>query len=386
MYNFDKKINRLNTNTIKWDGCKDIIPLWIADMDFECADEIKEAIIKRANHNLYGYTKACDEAYNAIINWQKTHNNNELKKNNIVFNTGVMYGVLLAIKLLSDEGDKIIVQTPVYPPFMSTPNSINREVVTNPLINNNGYYKMDLKDLESKLKKDPKIKMMLLCNPHNPVGRVWKKDELEALVALLSKYQVFLVCDEIHGDLMIKSNKLTSIYQVDEKYHNSIIAISSPTKTFNIAGLKVAYMMIKDVTLQERFAHEAKIYGINSINVFGYAAIRAAYENGQIWLNEVLAYIESNFEFLDSYLNEYLPKCHFLIPEGTYLAWVDFSEYGIGDDFFERLTKEGGVFLNPGKIFSLDHATFARINVACSRELLKEALDRIVAFINKNQR
>lgn len=383
MYNFDKVIDRSKSNSVKWNNCDGIIPLWIADMDFPCANEITEQIINRAKHPIYGYTNVPEAVYEAIIKWQYDHNGIKLNKNNLVFNVGVMQGIYLAIKLLTTKKDKIIVQTPIYPPFINTPKELQRECVFNPLINNDGYYTMDLVGLEDKLKNDPNIKVMLLCNPHNPVGRVWTKKELNDLLTILDRYQIFLICDEIHGDLMMKNHKLTSIYNVDEKYNNRIIVMSSPTKTFNIAGIKIAYTMIKDIKLQERFAHEAKNCGISAINIFGYEAIIAAYNHGQVWLDEALEYIEGNFDYLKEYLQKYLPKCHYLKPEGTYLAWVDFGEYGVKEDFCSILTKEARVFLNAGVNYSEDTKTYARINVACPRSTLTKGLDRIREYFTK---
>ena len=265
-----------------------------------------------------------------------------------------------------------MVMTPVYPPFFNIPTTLNREVVYVPLLDDGN---MNLEMMEETLKNDSSIKMLIFCNPHNPIGKSWTKDELEAMLEIATKYNVLVVSDEIHADLCFK--KHTSMLGVNKKYNDSILLLGAPTKTFNLAGMKISYAIIPNQELCSKFAASAKASGLSSINIFGFEACSAAYNHGDEWLKDCLNYIYGNMKWLKKFLNEYLPKCKFEIPEATYLAWVDFSEYHLPDNFAEILKFEGHVELQDGRGFK-DSDGYQRINCACPRTTLVEGMTRVV--------
>ena len=376
---FENPQSRIGTKCTKWDRYEsryqinDVIPLWVADMDFECPKEVSEAIIKRASHPIYGYTDPSNDCIHAIINWEKRHHGIDILKDEIVFTTGVVYAIYTAIETFLKEDEKVMVMTPVYPPFFNIPNTLNREVVYNPLLDNGN---IDLIKMEEYLKNDSKIKMLIFCNPHNPIGKSWTKNELNEMLEIAYKYKLLVISDEIHADLTFKHQHI-SMLNVDKKYNDQILLLGAPTKTFNLAGMKISYAIIPNKQICEQFAKNAKASGLSSINIFGYEACSAAYKYGDEWLDKCLNYIYDNMVWLKQYLNKNLPKCKFEIPEATYLAWVDFSEYHLPDNFTEILKFEGHVELQDGKGFK-DSDYFQRINCACPRSTLVEGMDRIV--------
>ena len=378
MNKFEKPQSRISTNCTKWDrytsryNLDDMIALWVADMDFECPDAVSEAIIKRAKHQIYGYTDPSLDCIESIINWEKRHHDIDVKKEEIVFTTGVVYAIYTAIETFLEKDDKVMVMTPVYPPFFNIPTTLNREVVYVPLLDDGN---MNLEMMEETLKNDSSIKMLIFCNPHNPIGKSWTKDELEAMLEITTKYNVLVVSDEIHADLCFK--KHTSMLGVNKKYNDSILLLGAPTKTFNLAGMKISYAIIPNQELCSKFAVSAKASGLSSINIFGFEACSAAYNHGDEWLKDCLNYIYGNMKWLKEFLNEYLPKCKFEIPEATYLAWVDFSEYHLPDNFAEILKFEGHVELQDGRGFK-DSDGYQRINCACPRTTLVEGMTRVV--------
>lgn len=384
MYCFDKEINRCGTNCIKWDeGKDDIIPMWIADMDFACLPEILQSIELRAKHPILGYTFADEQLYDSIIDWQKRHHDVDLTKDNIILNTGVVYALYLLISLFVKEDEKIIVQPPVYPPFFNTPAQLNREVVFSPLINKDNDWLMDFVGFEKALANDPKIKMYILCNPHNPTGKCYSKDDLKRIADICKKYDVLLVSDEIHGDLIMPCGKHTSIMNCIADYSN-VVMLASPTKTFNIAGLKISYMVTKDKKIAEIFGKQAKASGLSSVNIFAMEALKAAYTYGDQWLEQCIEYIYNNFIFLDNYLKENIPQISFNIPDGTYLGWLDFSKLNIEGNLNLRLKNEAKVQLNDGYGFYQPCNNYQRINVACPLDTLKKGLDRIKNWLEEN--
>lgn len=384
MYCFDKEINRCGTNCIKWDEEKDdIIPMWIADMDFACLPEILQSIELRAKHPILGYTFADEQLYDSIIDWQKRHHDVDLTKDNIILNTGVVYALYLLISLFVKEDEKIIVQPPVYPPFFNTPAQLNREVVFSPLINKDNDWLMDFVGFEKALANDPKIKMYILCNPHNPTGKCYSKDDLKRIADICKKYDVLLVSDEIHGDLIMPCGKHTSIMNCIADYSN-VVMLASPTKTFNVAGLKISYMVTKDKKIAEIFGKQAKASGLSSVNIFAMEALKAAYTYGDQWLEQCIEYIYNNFIFLDNYLKENIPQISFNIPDGTYLGWLDFSKLNIEGNLNLRLKNEAKVQLNDGYGFYQPCNNYQRINVACPLDTLKKGLDRIKNWLEEN--
>lgn len=386
MYCFDEVINRKGTNCTKWDRYpnNDVIPLWIADMDFPCISQVQQAIVKRAQHPIYGYTNIDDKVYQDIISWQKNQHNVDVKKEEIVLTTGVVYALYLAISLFAKKDEKVIIQPPVYPPFSGVPTTLDREIVFNNLKRVGNDWQMDLIDFEDKLKSDSKIKMFILCNPHNPTGKCYSKEDIRKVSELCHKYNVILISDEIHNDIIMPGSKHNSIYTCIDDI-SDVVMFSSVTKTFNLAGMKVAYAIIKDEKIREIYKKQASASGLSSINLFALEALKAVYENGQEWSKQCNQYIYDNFLFLKEYLDKYIPQIGFVIPQATYLAWLDFSKLNIEGDINQRLKNEAKVELNSGSGFSKQCCQFQRMNVACPRSTLKIGLDRIRDWLKENK-
>ncbi|KHD37273.1 cystathionine beta-lyase [Clostridium acetobutylicum] len=377
MYNFDKVVERRNTDCAKWDEREDILPLWVADMDFEVAPEISEAIRKRAEHGVYGYVKTSDEYYASIINWVKERHKFDIKKEWIVFSPGIVPGVNLMINALTKPGDKVILQTPVYYPFYSAITNNGCTILKNPLKLQNGRYEMDFEDLKEKL-KDERVKVMVLCSPHNPTGRVWTKKELNTVEELCSQNNVIVISDEIHSDLIYEPNKHIPFAAVNEKAKRNSIVCISPSKTFNLAGLQVSSLIIPDSSLRARVLKVMKRSVPLWPNAFGMEASIAAYNKSEAWLSELMDYLKDNLQFVKEYINKNMPKIKLIEPEGTYLLWLDFRELNMSvSELKSFMLEEAKVWLDEGYIFGEEGNGFERVNIACSRSTLKEALDRI---------
>ena len=380
-YNFDEQINRKNTNCAKYDGLKryfgytDLNPLWVADMDFKTPDFINNAIIDAAKNSLYGYSIDSDEIYQSIINWQTTQHNWQINKEDIYMINGVVPAYSACIEAFSEENDEVIVQTPIYPPLFKCVNANNRKVVVNELKKDeNGYYTMDLEDLESKI--TPKTKILALCSPHNPVGRVWSKDELEKLANICIKYNIIIVSDEIHSDITFK--KFTPLASISQKIANQTITLNSAGKTFNIAGLNSAYAISKNQDLLNKFKKIAQKREIQSINFFGYIATKAAYDNGAIFVEELKKYLLSNIEFTKNYFEKNSIKINFFQPEATYLLWLDFSGFNLShNEIKNKLLIGAKLALNDGVSFGSNGNKYFRLNVALSQNALEIALNQL---------
>ncbi len=390
MLSFDQVCDRRNTDSTKWDryetryGLQDVVPLWVADMDFPCMEEIKQALIRRAGHPVYGYTDIGKDLVQAVIDWEGRQHHIDVRAEEIVWNTGVVYGFYTLIQWLVKPEEKVIVQPPVYPPFFRTPESLGRRVVYSPLKRNGEDWEMDLEDFEAKLKEDPSIRMFLLCNPHNPVGRCWKKEELQKILDLCERYDLYLVSDEIHGDVILPGAEHVSILACDERWHRRVIFLGSATKTFNLAGLKISYAIVKDPALQKEFAAIAKASGLSSVNLFAMEAMKAAYRYGDAWKDACVSYIYENFRFMKRYLEEEVPGAAFSIPQATYLGWVDMEALQLPKDFCQRLKREGHVEFQAGEGFGEAYAGFLRVNLACQRSTLEEGLRRMVVWLKEN--
>lgn len=382
------KISRLNTSCTKWDRYKsrynldDVIPLWVADMDFECADEILVRLYKRINHGVFGYTDPSEESYESVVSWMKRKQKVDINKQDISFTTGVVYAFYQYIQQFTDSNEKIIIQTPVYPPFFNVPKYLGREVITNPLMVSNGKWEMDFEDFERKCIENPEIRVLILCNPHNPVGRSWNIDELDKLMGLCLKYSIVVLSDEIHADLTLYPKEHTSLLSLNPKYHKNIVVLGSPTKAFNLAGIKVSYAIIKDIEVKSKFDLCSKNSGLSSINIFGYEALNAAYQGSDDWLVTCKNVISDNYLYLKKWLDTNLPLAKFEIPEATYLAWVNLAEYKLPKDFVKDMMNNYGVQVEDGSSF-IDGDGYIRVNVACSKELLVEGLERIKDYISR---
>lgn len=379
-YNFDEEINRKNTNCAKYDGLKryfgyeDLNPLWVADMDFKTPSFINDAIINAAKNSLYGYSIDSDEIYQSIINWQNTQHNWQINKEDIYMINGVVPAYSACIEAFSEEGDEVIIQTPIYPPLFKCVNANNRKVVINELKNDNGYYTMDLEDLESKI--TPKTKILALCSPHNPVGRVWSKDELEKLSLICIKHNIIIVSDEIHSDITFK--KFTPLASISKEIANQTITLNSAGKTFNIAGLNCAYAISKNKEILNKFKKIAQKREIQSVNFFGYIATKAAYENGAKFVEELKNYLLSNIMFTKNYFEKNNLKISFFPPEATYLLWLDFSKFNLSHDEIKNiLLTKSKIALNDGVSFGNNGNKYFRMNLALSQKALEIALNQI---------
>ncbi|WP_157351524.1 MalY/PatB family protein [Aliarcobacter butzleri] len=387
IYNFDEETNRKNTNCAKYDGLKkyfgyeDLNPLWVADMDFKTPSFINDAIIKAASNSLYGYSVDTPELYASIINWQKNEHDWEIEQKDIFMINGVVPAYSACIEAFSEVGDEVIVQTPIYPPLFKCVTANERKLVINELKKDeNGYYTMDLEDLEKKITS--KTKILALCSPHNPVGRVWSKEELEKLANICIKHNITIVSDEIHSDITFK--KFTPLASISKEIANQTITLNSAGKTFNIAGLNCAYAVSKNTEILEKFKKVAIKREINSINFFGYISTKAAYENGSAFVKELKAYLMNNIIFTKEFFEKNRLNIDFFIPEATYLLWLDFSKTGLSHlEIKNILLTKSKIALNDGVSFGSNGNKYFRLNTALSKKALNIALNQFVKNFSK---
>lgn len=387
IYNFDEETNRKNTNCAKYDGLKkyfgyeNLNPLWVADMDFKTPSFINDAIIKAASNSLYGYSVDTPELYASIINWQKNEHDWEIEQKDIFMINGVVPAYSACIEAFSEIGDEVIVQTPIYPPLFKCVTANERKLVINELKKDeNGYYTMDLEDLEKKITS--KTKILALCSPHNPVGRVWSKEELEKLANICIKHNITIVSDEIHSDITFK--KFTPLASISKEIANQTITLNSAGKTFNIAGLNCAYVVSKNAEILEKFKKVAIKREINSINFFGYVSTRAAYENGSAFVKELKAYLMNNIIFTKDFFEKNSLNIDFFIPEATYLLWLDFSKTGLSHlEIKNILLTKSKIALNDGVSFGSNGNKYFRLNTALSKKALNIALNQFVKNFSK---
>ncbi|MCD6090603.1 MAG: PatB family C-S lyase [Bacteroidales bacterium] len=386
-YNFDQCIDRTNSNAVKYAiresyfGKKDVIPLWVADMDFATPECIRKAVVERAEHEIYGYSIKPEGYFNAIQNWLKKIHQWEIPKDSIYFSPGVVPGLVFSILALTEPGDKIIVQTPVYFPFFISIEGNNREMLINPLKENDGYYEMDFDDLKAKI--DSKTKMILLSSPHNPVGRVWKKEELQELVEICVENNIIIVSDEIHADLVFAPNTHYPLASLSKKAKQQTLTFMAPSKTFNMAGLSTSFVIIENPTFQEKYKALLESYHLANGNLFGNVAAEMAYEKGEEWLEQMLVYTQGNIDFVTAFLKKNIPQIHFLKPEGTYLLWLNFKALNMNDSQLkEFLIHQAGIGLNQGTIFGENGSGYMRMNVACPQSLLEKALIQLKTAVD----
>ena len=386
-YNFDEVIDRRNTDCLKYDFAvqrgrpKDVLPFWVADMDFSIAQEIEDALVKRCQHGIFGYSEATDGYFAALQNWYLKHFNWQVQRPWLIKTPGVVFALAMAVKAFTEPGDGVLVQQPVYYPFTEVIRDNDREVVDAPLALVNGHYEIDFADLEQKL-ANPKVKLMFLCSPHNPVGRVWTKEELLKVGDLCLKYNVITVSDEIHSDFVWDDNVHTPFATLGEEYQQNCIVCTAPSKTFNLAGLQVSNIFISNQKLRRAFRKQIDAAGYSQLNTLGLVACQAAYTYGEEWLTQVKAYIRSNITFVDDYLKQNLPQIKMLPIEGTYLVWLDCSALGMTADEREQwLWHEAKLWLDGGGIFGKEGEAFERINVACPRATLLQGLEQLKAAV-----
>lgn len=382
-YDFSRPTDRRGTDSYKWDSAPeaDIIPLWVADMDFETFPCITEALQRRVAHGIFGYTRVPEAYYEAVCRWFGKHHGWHINREDIIYTSGVVPAVSAVIKALTLPGDQVIVQGPVYNCFFSSIRNNGCETVSNSLIYNKEElrYEIDFDDLERKLAHE-RARLMLLCNPHNPGGRVWTRDELTRVAELCHKYGVRVVSDEIHCELTLYDNEYVPFGSLPDELSRGSITCCSPSKAFNTAGLQIANIVCRDAEVRNRIDRAININEVCDVNPFGVIALQAAYsDEGYEWLTQLRAYISSNYDLLRERFARELPKCKVMRMEGTYLAWIDCSELHISsDEIEEMLMHENKVWVNAGSMYGAEGAAFIRINMACTSELLNEGITRIV--------
>ncbi len=386
-YNFDKIVDRNNTHAVKYDervknfGTDDVIPLWIADMDFETAQPVKDAVMKRAAHGIYGYVSKPDSYFQAFCEWQKKRNNWDVDRELVSFNPGVVPSLSAIVKEFTSDGDKVLIQTPVYPEFYEVVEAWDRTVIDNQLIENNGVYSMDFEDFEEKLKQGPRL--FIFCNPQNPVGKVWSMDELRKITDLCLKYNVLIASDEIHADLMLWNNKHIPTASISKAVSDITITCTSCSKTFNLAGLQASFAVFPDKKSKERFDKFWANLEIHRNNCFSLVALEAAYREGEEWLEQLIPYIEGNMEYVIEYCKNHIPQIKISKPESTYLLWMDCRGLGLNNDELKSfMVNKAHLGLNPGHKFSRSLSGYMRMNVACPRSVLEKAMNQLESAVN----
>ena len=379
--NFDEEINRYNTNCVKYDfkslrnKPNDIFPMWVADMDFKCSDEILKEMHKRIDHGIFGYTKEDKRYFDSINNWYLKNFNTELKQDWLIPTPTVVFSLATAVKVLTKENDYVLINTPVYHSFKEVIEDNKRNVISSDLVLNNNYYEIDFNDFENKI-KEYNVKVFMLCSPHNPVGRVWKKNELDKIIEICKKYNVYIVSDEIHNDFVWIGKHICLLSYKD--YLDNIILCTSPTKTFNLAGLQISNTFIPNKEIRDKFQIELWNTGYSLINTMGLVACEAAYEKGGTWLNELKKYLLDNINYVDKFLKERLPKIKLIYPEATYLLWLDFNELNLDDKTIEDImVNKAKLWVSNGDSFGNNGKGFQRINIALPKKQLKVALENL---------
>ena len=389
LFRSDEIIDRKGTNSAKWEpealkemfGASDVLPFWVADMDFRIAQPIIDAVVERAKHGIYGYGIRTDSYFDAIINWTSKRFGWNIEKEWIEYTPGVVPAINYILQAFTQPGDKVLIQEPVYYPFKNSIINNNLQVVNSPLKCNGEKYEMDFQDFEEKI-KDPELKAFILCNPHNPVGRVWDKEDLIRIGNLCLENDVLVISDEIHNDLVYSGNTHTMFASISEEFAMNSITCTATSKTFNLAGMQSSNIIIPNPKLMEEYRKVLERHNIGGQNPLSIVAIEAAYNYGEEWLEELLTYLEGNIDFMETYLKKHLPKAKLIKPEATYLAWVDLRAYETNGEKLEKtIIEKGKVAFDGGTWFGEGGEGFVRINFACPRNLLEEGLDRMVRAI-----
>jgi cystathionine beta-lyase len=387
-YNFDELISREGTMSVKYDlrkrifGNQGVIPMWVADMDFKTPDFIIAAINKRLEHEMLGYTLIAPSFYDSVVKWNHRRHNWKIKPDWISFSPGVVPALNLLVMAFTKPGDSVIIQPPVYFPFFSAVENHGRKLVFNPLCYENGSYSIDFSDLKAKISNN--TRMLILCNPHNPTGNAWSSDILRQLGEICIKNNILIISDEIHSDLIYGSHRHTPTASLSAEIANITITCMSASKTFNIAGLSTAYLVIPDSKLRLQYEKVLDLVHVGAGNIFGFVAAEAAYTFGDNWLNQLMKYLAGNLTFLQDYLKSHLPMIRVISPQATYLIWLDCSELGMNPaDLRSFMIRDAGLGLNDGPQFGKEGEGFQRINIACPRQVLSEALVKLHTAIDK---
>lgn len=393
-YDFDRIIDRTKNNSEKWNYIRNredfykvemtdvyskngVIPMWVADMDFICPAPVMGALKAAVEHGIYGYTEISESYYEAVTEWMKKRHNWNVKEEWICVTPGVIPALKLIVRTFTEPGDSVIIQTPVYYPFFGVVVANGRKIIRNPLKFSDDTYSFDFIGLERILSEN-RVKMLILCSPHNPVGRVWRREELKKLGEICLKYNVLVVSDEIHSDLIYSGNKFTPFALINEQFANNSITCTAASKTFNIAGLYTSNIIIPNEKLRKTYSHNQSLSGLDAIGMFGPIAVESAYREGEEWLTQVMEYIEGNYNLLESFIKKNLPKIKLTKPQSTYLVWADFRELGLEPlELKNIIINKAKLVFDDGYIFGDEGRGFERINIACSRKILTTALEKL---------
>ena len=384
-YDFDKITQRRGTNSYKWDSTddKEVLPMWVADMDFPTAPCIINALEKRVEHGIFGYTRVPEEYYDAVISWFSRRHQWQIERDWFIYTSGVVPALSAVIKALANEGDNVLTLTPVYNCFFSSIRNNGCKLSSCALKYENNTFSIDFDDLERRA-ADPKTPLLLLCNPHNPSGRVWTREELQRIGDICIKHNVIVVSDEIHCEIVHPGYKYIPFASISEEFQKHSVTCISPSKAFNIAGLQIANIIVENDEWRQRIDKAININEVCDVNPFGVIATIAAYNEGEEWLNQLLQYIHDNYLFFKDYCEEHLPQLPVAPLEGTYLAWMDCRSLGIpSEELEEELMKEAKLWLNAGSMYGKEGEGFMRWNLACPRQLVKEGLERFSQFVDK---
>ena len=383
-YDFDTQISRRGTGSYKWDSAKseDVLPMWVADMDFRTAPAIVDALEQRVKHGIFGYTRVTDSYYKAVTDWFARRHGWTIDRDWIIYTSGVVPAISAIIKALTVPGDKVVVQTPVYNCFFSSIRNNGCEIVTSPLLHIGDTFTMDYDDLEKKV-TDPKVKALLLCNPHNPAGRVWRREELVRIGEICIRHGVTVISDEIHCELVFSGHNYTPFASISDEFLQHSVTCISPSKAFNIAGLQIANIVCADVSLRARIDRAINDNEVCDVNPFGVIATQAAYNEGEEWLEQLLEYLYANYLYMQEFCREHLPEFPLTVLEGTYLVWMDCRVLGISSETLEqRLVDEAGLWLNAGTMYGAEGEGFMRWNIACPHATLTKGLKRFTDFVH----
>lgn len=382
-YNFDEEVDRRNTDCLKYDFAKErgkregILPLWVADMDFRTAPEITDALVERARHGIFGYSEMKEDYFRALYNWFLKHFHWETKEEWLVKTPGVVFAIAAAVRAFTNEGDGVLLCRPVYYPFTDCILDNKRKPVNSQLVYRDGQYTVDYEDFERKIIENH-VTLFLLCSPHNPVGRVWTRDELITIGEICLKHKVVVLSDEIHCDFTYEGFVHTPFAAISEEFANNSIICTAPSKTFNLAGLQVSNIFIADAAKKKLFCKAVDAAGYSQLNVMGLVAAKAAYTSGEAWLCELKAYLAANLSFVREFLKENIPQIKLVEPQGLYLVWLDCSALGLSCGELEKLVSEkANLWLDGGIMFGRETGQFQRMNIACTRKTLRQAMEQL---------
>lgn len=382
-YDFDEIVPRRNTLSYKWDSAadEDMLPMWVADMDFRTAPAIVEALQKRVSHGIFGYTRVPDAYYDAVVGWFDRRHGWKIRRERMIYTSGVVPALSAVIKALTVPGDKVVVQTPVYNCFFSSVRNNGCTLVSNPLLRVEDTWKVDFEDLERKV-SDPKVKLFLLCNPHNPAGRVWTKEELARMGEICFRHDVMVISDEIHCELVFPEYRYTPFASISEEFAARSVVCISPSKAFNMAGLQIANIVAPDEEVRQKIDKAINVNEVCDVNPFGVLATIAAYNEGEEWLVQLLDYLKGNYLWMRDFCRKHLSQFPVGRLEGTYLVWMDCSSlHQSSEELEQNLMKEARLWLNAGTMYGAEGEGFMRWNIACPRSVLEEGLKRFCKYV-----